>query len=93
MWPGNQAWMSAHPEVLQETLELLRARGPLASADFERPVRKAPTDPWDWYGPKDHRRALEILSTAGDLMVYGRRSGQKVFALREKVLAEAFGGA
>ena len=92
MWPGNQAWMSTHAEVLQETVELLRARGPLASADFERPVGKAPTGPWDWYGPKDHRRALEILWTAGDLMVYGRRSGQKVFALREQVLAEAFGG-
>ncbi len=91
MWSGNKQWLEENPTVLRETLEAIRARGPLGSADFERPPDKARTGPWDWFGPKDSRRALEVLWTMGDLMVHSRRAGQKVYDLRERVLTEAFG--
>jgi len=91
MWSGNRAWLHENPTVLRETLEAIRARGPLGSADFERAPDRERTGPWDWFGPKDSRRALEILWTMGDLMVHSRRTGQKVYDLRERVLAEAFG--
>jgi uncharacterized protein YcaQ len=93
MWSGHVQWASANRAVLDETLETVRARGPLASADFERPEGVARTGPWDWHGPKPSRRALEILWTTGDLMIHSRRGGQKRYDLRERVLAEAFGDA
>ncbi len=90
MWVGNRHWLEQNPTVLRDTLTAIREQGPLGSADFERPPDKARTGPWDWFGPKDSRRALEVLWTMGDIMVHSRRAGQKVYDLRERVLAEAF---
>jgi uncharacterized protein YcaQ len=84
--------MVRNPDTLRRTLEAVRERGPVASADFERPPDGRRSGPWDWHGPKESRRALEVLWTIGDLMVHSRRAGQKVYDLRERVLAEAFGG-
>lgn len=92
MWQGDQTWLQQNPAVVQRTLETVRERGPLASADFERAPDAARTGPWNWYGPKDSRRALEVLWTTGDLMIHSRRAGQKLYDLRERVLAETFGG-
>jgi uncharacterized protein YcaQ len=93
LWSGHSEWMQANADTLRETLETVRSRGPLASADFERPPGAVRTGPWDWHGPKASRRALEILWTTGDLMVHSRRGGQKVYDLRERVLAQALNGA
>lgn len=93
MWANNREWMAEHPETLEQTLALMRQRGPLASADFERPDNGRRAEAWDWYGVKDSRRALQILWTLGDLMVHSRRAGQKVYDLRERVLAEVYGAA
>ncbi len=93
MWVGQQRWKDGSDEIVYQTLETIRERGPLASADFERDPDAGRTGPWDWYGPKESRRALDVLWTTGDLMVHSRRAGQKVFDLRERVLAEAFGEA
>ena len=45
---------------------------------------------WDWHGLKESRRALGALWTLGDLMVHSRRGGQKVYDLREHVLADDY---
>src|SRR5258708_16368281 len=89
-WLGLNQGMRERPEVVRETLEAIRTRGPLASAEFERDPAGVRANPWDWYGPKESRRALDVLWTLGDLMVHSRRAGQKVYDLRERVLAEAF---
>jgi uncharacterized protein YcaQ len=91
MWRGNQAWLERNPDTVRRTLDAVRERGPVASADFERPPAARRGGPWDWHGPKESRRALEVLWTTGDLMVHSRRAGQKVYDLRERVLTEAFG--
>lgn len=93
MWGSVRDWMVENPAIIQQTLETIRERGPMASADFERPTDGRRASPWDWFGPKESRRALDVLWTAGDLMVHSRRAGQKVYDLRERVLAEAFGEA
>lgn len=93
LWPELRRWMVEHPEVVHQTLEAIRDRGPLASADFERSANGQRPAPWDWYGPKESRRALDSLWTLGDLMIHSRRAGQKLYDLRERVLAEAFGEA
>ena len=93
MWGGVREWMVGNPTIITDTLERVRSNGPMASADFERPDDGRRVQAWDWFGPKDSRRALDVLWTAGDLMVHSRRAGQKVYDLRERVLAEAFGEA
>ena len=91
MYSDDQAWLANNPDVVQQTLDALRDRGPLASADFERPRDGRRAERWDWYGLKDSRRALNVLWTTGDVMVHSRRGSQRVYDLREHVLAEAFG--
>jgi uncharacterized protein YcaQ len=93
LWDDYLRWREEHPDVVQKTLEAIRERGPLGSADFERPANAKKTKPWDWYGPKESRVALDALWMTGELMVHSRRAGQKVYDLRERVLAEAFGEA
>jgi uncharacterized protein YcaQ len=90
-WRRSREWLAENPTAIQDTLEAIRERGPLASADFERPDGAARTGRWDWHGPKPSRRALEILYNSGEIMVHSRRAGQKLYDLRERVLAEAFG--
>ena len=93
LWAGDRAWWQANPDVLARTLAMIRERGPMASADFERPEDGRRATTWDWYGVKESRRALQILWTLGDLMVQSRRAGQKVYDLRERVLAGVYGEA
>src|SRR2546423_15214873 len=57
MWRGNHAWMQCNPDTVRRTLEAVRERGPVASADFERPPAAPPSGPRDWHGPTESRRA------------------------------------
>ncbi|HEY7851276.1 MAG TPA: crosslink repair DNA glycosylase YcaQ family protein, partial [Ktedonobacterales bacterium] len=91
LWEDLRAWMQEHPDAIQRTIETIRDKGPMASADFESPEGMRRMERWEWYGPKESRRALDVLWTLGDLMVHSRRAGQKVYDLREHVLADAFG--
>lgn len=91
LWAGDRTWMNENGEVLRRTLEAVRERGPVASAEFERAGEARRSEPWDWYGNKESRRALQLLWMTGDVMVHSRRGGQKVYDLAERVLAEAFG--
>jgi len=81
-------WLEQNPGVLERTLDSIRELGPRTSAEFERGPGEKRTGPWDWYGPKASRRALEMLWTSGDLMIHSRRAGQKTYDVRERVLAE-----
>ena len=89
LWSGIHQWMRENPDIIAETLERVRREGPIGSADFESPGVSRPSVPWEWYGPKESRRALHVLWTTGDLMISGRRKGQKLYDVRERVLAEA----
>ena len=91
LWSGHREWVDANAAVLEETLETIRVRGPVASADFERDPSRPRTGPWDWHGPKLSRRALEILWTNGRLAVSSRRAGQKVYDLHERALPPDLG--
>jgi uncharacterized protein YcaQ len=90
MWVGLARWIDANPTVLEDTLARVRDTGPMSSAQFETSPTARRAGAWDWYGPKQSRRALEALYTMGELFVHSRRAGQKVYDLRERVLAQAF---
>ena len=93
LYDDDRHWAARHPEIITATMAAIRDRGPLASADFERPNDGRRSEPWDWHGLKESRRALAVLWTLGDLMVHSRRGGQKVYDLRERVEIEVFGAA
>jgi uncharacterized protein len=91
MWAGDREWVRHNSEALRRTLDTIRERGPMTSSQFERAPEGQRGQAWDWYGPKESRRALAVAWMLGDLMIHSRRAGQKVYDLRERVLAEAFG--
>jgi len=93
IWAELRAWTEHNPDVMRQTTDAIRERGPLASADLESAPDARRASPWDWYGPKESRRALEALWTMGDIMIHSRRAGQKLYDVRERVLAEALGAA
>ena len=93
LYDDYRDWAEKHPDIVATTVNAIRERGPLASADFERPNDGRRAQAWDWYGLKETRVALEVLWTLGDLMVHSRRGGQKVYDLRERVELEFSGSA
>lgn len=72
-------------ETLEAILAEVRARGPVASREFEdpRPERKGW---WDWKPAKD---ALEYLFDVGHLMIDRRENFQRFYDLAERVLPES----
>jgi uncharacterized protein YcaQ len=68
--------------LLQAVLAEVRARGPLASRDFEDP-REERGSWWDW---KPAKTALEILFAEGHLLIDRRAGFQRYYDLAERVL-------
>jgi uncharacterized protein YcaQ len=81
-WHYSRRWVEAHREEIARLLDRIRERGAVRSADFERTGGKA-GGWWEW---KTEKRALEMLLTAGELMIARRQNFQRVYDLRERVL-------
>lgn len=81
-WKYSRDWIAAHQAEVAQLLEHVRAHGPVRSADFVRP-RGQPSGWWDW---KQEKIALEMLFTAGEVMIARRHNFQRVYDLRERVL-------
>lgn len=77
------SWEAENAELLNQIREHLRVNGAVRSADFERPEKGAAW--WDW---KKEKVALEHLFYRGEVMVSERRSFQRVYDLRERVLPD-----
>jgi uncharacterized protein len=82
-WKYSAAWLRDNRATVQRVLERIRTEGALRSADFEAPPRDG-----RWWGWKPDKRALEMLLTAGHLMIARRERFQRVYDLRERVLPE-----
>lgn len=81
-WHYSRAWVEAHRAEVERLLAFIRERGAVRSADFARTDGKA-GGWWEW---KTEKRALEMLFTAGELMIARRVNFQRVYDLRERVL-------
>ncbi|AIR02031.1 hypothetical protein LG71_19960 [Pluralibacter gergoviae] len=81
-WKYSPEWMAAHREEIAALLAHIAERGPVRSADFEHP-RNGPGGWWAW---KPHKRHLEGLFTAGQLMVTGRHNFQRIYDLTARVM-------
>lgn len=81
-WKYSETWMRERRADVDAVLEHIRAHGPVRSADFERTDGQA----GGWWGWKPEKRSLEVLFTAGVLMIARRHNFQRVYDLAERVL-------
>lgn len=81
-WKYSHEWINAHRQEVKRLLAHIREHGPVRSSDFVRTDGKA-GGWWEW---KPEKRALEMLFTAGELMIARRHNFQRIYDLRERVL-------
>ena len=81
-WKYHQSWMDEHAQEIAALKSHMAVNGPVRSADFSHP-RKGESGWWEW---KPHKRHLEGLFTAGEVMVVARRNFQRVYDLTERVM-------
>lgn len=83
-WKYRRGWMEEHADEITQLLAHIEENGPVRSADFEHP-RKGSSGWWDW---KPHKRHLEGLFTAGEVMVVERRNFQRVYDLTRRAMSD-----
>lgn len=83
-WKYNAAWAEQYREELNAMLAFIASNGPVRAADFDA----APGHQSGWWAWKPHKRHLENLFSAGELMVSERRNFQRVYDLRQRVLPD-----
>lgn len=83
-WKFSAQWLKTHGGEIAQIVERIRQDGPVRAADLERKGGKG-NGWWDW---KPEKRHLEVLFTAGQLMVRERRNFQRVYDLAERVMPE-----
>jgi uncharacterized protein YcaQ len=76
---------AAHDGPMEALLARVRAEGPLRASDFERPAGMRS----GWWGWKQEKRWLEAWFALGELMVARRERFERVYDVRERVLARA----
>lgn len=81
-WKYSHEWVTEHRKEVKRLLAHIREHGPVRSSDFERTDGKG-GGWWEW---KPEKRALEMLFTAGKLMVARRHNFQRIYDLHERVL-------
>jgi uncharacterized protein YcaQ len=75
-----------HAEQVDGLLAHIRSEGAVKAADFERGDGVGGGGWWGW---KNEKRWLESLFALGELMIARRENFQRVYDLRERVLANA----
>lgn len=83
-WKYNARWMQEHQQEIADLLQHIAEKGPVRAADFASDADHKP----GWWAWKPHKRHLENLFSAGELMVSERRNFQRVYDLRARVLPE-----
>lgn len=81
-WKYSHEWVRTHRREVARVLAHVREHGPTRSSDFARTDGKA-GGWWEW---KPEKRALEMLFTAGELMIARRHNFQRLYDLRERVV-------
>src|SRR5918912_3928217 len=77
-WKYSHEWITKHREEVERVLARVRERGPVRSSDFARTDGRG-GGWWEW---KPEKRALEMLFTAGGVMIARRHKFLRIFPLR-----------
>ena len=83
-WKYSSAWMQQHRQEIAGLIAHIARSGPVRSADFTHP-RRGGSGWWEW---KPHKRHLEGLFTAGQVMVTGRHNFQRIYDLTSRVMPD-----
>jgi uncharacterized protein len=78
---GWHQWAAAHPEVVRRVLQVIEARGPVCSSDFESQMIST-----GWGDVKQEKLALQRMFSTGELMVPYRVKFHRYYDFRERVL-------
>lgn len=81
----NRDFLDQHADKSNDLIELIRRKGPVRSADFER---EAPRSGGWWSERKHEKLVLEGLFADGRVMIVRRENFQRVYGLREMVLPD-----
>jgi uncharacterized protein YcaQ len=81
-WKYSAAWMRERRAEVDALLAHIRDNGPVKSSDFERSDGQG----GGWWQWKPEKRSLEVLFTAGRLMIARRHNFQRVYDLAERVM-------
>ncbi len=80
---NKRSMHETHGKELKQLITHIRKNGSVKSSDFERPAHLGDRAGWwDW---KPHKKWLEALFAAGDLMVARREGFQRVYDLAYRV--------
>ena len=87
-WPRRvRTWMAHNRALRAYILTTIRRRGPLSSNELEDRAA-VPWPSTGWTSGRNVTRMLEFLHEAGKIMVAGRRAGQRLWDLAERVAPE-----
>lgn len=85
-WGGMRRVSRRRPELLEELIDLVREKGPVAVSDLELEPRRKAGPWWDW---SDSKRAMEFLFWSGRVSCARRRRFERLYDLPERVLPKA----
>jgi uncharacterized protein YcaQ len=74
------SWLEQHAELAAHIMAEIEANGPQQSRSFEGPL-EGKASPWEWYGGKPAKQALDYLWCIGDLTVVNRQGFQRLYDL------------
>jgi len=80
----GRKWLDEHPAVVEAVMNHVRTNGETRSSDFERSDRQKGS----WWNWKEEKIALEYLFYTGELMIRKRHNFQRIYDLRERILAD-----
>jgi uncharacterized protein YcaQ len=82
-WGGMRRIAQEKPHLLEDVLDQVRDRGPIAARelDGQRPRKSGPW--WDW---SDSKKAIEMLFWGGEVTSARRRNFERLYDLPERVL-------
>jgi hypothetical protein len=81
-------YLNEHRAFRQYVMRELESRGPLLSREIETHVSRKDQERHDWWGARQMGLMLEVLAARGLVAVAGRRGGQRVWDLAERVYPE-----
>lgn len=76
-------WASDNRPLLGHVLRTVEQQGPVSTRAFERP-NDVERNPWDWWGGKPAKQALDYLWTAGELVILRRVGFERVYELTDR---------
>lgn len=76
-------WACENRPLLDDVLRTIEQQGPLSTRAFERPSH-IERQPWDWWGGKPAKQALDYLWTAGELVILRRVGFERVYELTDR---------